>query len=272
MAFLAVWVTAAVAQAVMQWVAAVVMNRSRLAFGRRAFRQAIAENDRVLRFMLQTNFSQSVTMFWVQLGTLAVGAVAGPAEAGGFRLARRISKGILRPVQPVILAIYPELTRLVAEDNHAQLRTVVTRVTLAAGAVALLVVLFTGVASHEILHILAGEKFEFAAGFLFLLSLATAIDLAGFAFEPLQNAHGRSWNVLKAKLIAAAVYGAFLFVLLPRYGGNGAAVAQIVCSLVIFVLLAIATARQLKTPRKSRPPLEQPPQPNAGAAAPETPN
>ena len=93
----------------------------------------------------------------MQLGTLAVGAVAGAADAGAFRLAQRLAKGIVRPMRPVTVALYPELSRLVAEDDHAQLRTVVLRLTILAGALAFLVVLVTGIAGREILGLLAGE-------------------------------------------------------------------------------------------------------------------
>lgn len=243
--FLIIWVVAAVAQASTQWLAVIVINRSRIAFGRRAFNQAIEENEGLWRFMLQTNLSNSVTMFWTQLGTLAIGAVSGPADAGAFRLAKGLSKGIARPIQPITLALYPELSRMVANDDHSQLRKVTLQVTFVATGLALLVVLVTGLFGREILHLLAGRRFEFAEPFLFLLSVAAAIDLAGFAFEPLQNAYGQSWNVLRAKLIAAGAYVLLLGILLPTMGARGAAIAAILCSLLIFIQLAVLTARTL---------------------------
>ena len=122
----------------------------------------------------------------------------------------------------------------------------VLRLTILAGALAFLVVLVTGIAGREILGLLAGEQFEFAYAFLFLLSIATAIDLAGFALEPLQDAHGRSWIVLRARLVAAAAYIVLLAILLPWLGAQGAAIAAIICSLLIFVQLALATAEVLR--------------------------
>lgn len=253
--FLVVWVAAAAAQGIAKWFAAVVISGARLTFGRNAFQTAAAENDRIWRFMLQTNASNSVSLFWLQLGTLSVGAYAGAAEAGAFRLARRLAEGVARPIQPIALAVYPELARLVADDDHAQLRKVVTRITIISCALALGLVLVTGFAGELILRIIAGKEFEFAYTFLFLLSIATAIDLAGFAFEPVQNAHGRSWMILRSKLIAAGVYGLLLLVLLPRIGAQGAAIAAIICALLIFVQLAVSTARMLRrnTSSKERP-------------------
>lgn len=244
--FLVVWLAAAAAQGFAKWAAAVVVNGARLAIGRSAFQTAVAENDRIWRFMLQTNASNSVSLFWIQLGTLTVGAFAGAAEAGAFRLARKLSEGIVRPIEPIALAVYPELARLVADDDHSQLRKVVTRITIISSALALLLVLVTGFAGELILRIIAGKEFEFAYMFLFLLSIATAIELAGFAFEPVHNAHGRSWTILRSKLIAAGVYGLLMVVLLPRIGAQGAAIAAIICSLLIFLQLAYSTARLLR--------------------------
>jgi O-antigen/teichoic acid export membrane protein len=167
--------------------------------------------------------------------------MAGAADAGAFRLAQRLAKGIVRPVRPITLALYPELARLVAEDDHAQLRKMAVRATIAAAALALVVVLVTGFAGREILGLIAGKKFEFAYAFLFLLSVATAIDLAGFAFEPLQDAHGRAGTVLRARLVAAIAYAILLAILIPGLGGTGAAIAAIICSLLIFGQLAWAT-------------------------------
>ncbi len=244
--FLIVWAGAATGQALVQWIAAVVVNRCQIAFGPTPFRQAEQENQGIWRFMLQTNVSNSVSTFWMQLGTFAVGAFAGAADAGAFRLAQRLAKGILRPVRPVTVALYPELARLVAEDDHAQLRKMVVRVTIIAAALSFLVVLLTGVAGREILVLLAGKRFEFAYAFLFLLSVSTAIDLAGFALEPLQDAHGRAGIVLRARLVAAAAYAILLASLIPWLGGKGAAIAAIICSLLVFGQLAWAASKVLR--------------------------
>lgn len=252
MTFLVIWAVAGIAQALVEWTAAILVNRSGLALGWRAFRQALDENDRVLPYMLQINLSNSVRMSWTQLGTLAVGAVAGPAEAGAFRLARRLSKGMVKPIQPIALALYPELSRLVAEDDHKQLRSVVARVTLVASGLALLVVLVTGVFGREMLHLLAGRQFEFAQEFLFLLAIATAIDLAGFAFDPLVSAHGGSWKVLCTNIVAAVGYGILLALLLPSIGSVGAAIAAIICSVLIFVQLGYFTIKILQKRPESR--------------------
>jgi len=245
-AFLAVWGAAAIGQTAAQWIAVIAIHRSRLEFGRRPFTKALKENRRLWRFMIQTNLSNSLGLFWMQLGTLAVGAVAGPVQAGGFRIANRIAKGVIKPVETVTRALYPELARLIASNDHSTARTVLMRLTRVAVGLAFAVVLVIGLEGATLLKLLAGERFQFAHTFLALLSLAAAIDLAGFALEPFHSAHGRSGRILRSRFIGALVYGLLLGLLLPMIGAEGAALASIGASLVIFVQLAFSARQMLR--------------------------
>ena len=244
--FLVVWGLAALSQTIAQWIAAIRISGAGLAFGRRAFARALRENRRLWRFMLQTNLSNSLGLFWMQLGTLAVGAVAGPVQAGGFRIAHRVAKGIAKPVETITRALYPELARLVAANNHSVVRMVLISGSRLAAGLAVLLMLITGLAGSQILHLIAGRQFEFAHVYLFLLSVAAAVDLAGFALEPFLSAHGRPGQVLRSRLLGALCYVALLSSLLPTIGPNGAAIASIGASLIIFVQLALSAARVMR--------------------------
>jgi len=243
-AFLIVWAVAVAVQFGLQWIAALKVHGSPIFVGPRHFMAAVKENRRVLRFMFQTNLANSLGMFWLQIGTLAVGSVAGPADAGGFRIALRLSKAIAKPAEPITRALYPELARLVAANDHATARGVLMRISLVAFGLAVMVVLLTAFGGREILGLIAGKKFEFAQTFLFLLAIAAAIDLAGFALEPFHNAHGRSGRLLRSRAVGAAVYLVLLAVLVRQLGAEGAAFAAIGASAVIFIQLAIS-AREI---------------------------
>ena len=177
-AFLLVWAAAAAAQALVQWAAALFAHRAPIAVGRAPFLAAMRENRRILRFMIQTNVANSLSLFWMQLGTLAVGSVAGPTEAGGFRIAQRFSKAIAKPVDPVTRVLYPELARLNAGGDQKTLRQILLTVTAVAVLLAAVTVLATGFGGREILRLTVGPRYEFAHRFLFLLCIGAAIDLA----------------------------------------------------------------------------------------------
>jgi O-antigen/teichoic acid export membrane protein len=244
-AFLLVWGLAACGQTIGQWVAALFIRCSRIAIGRRSFALAVNENSRLWRFMLQTNISNSLSLFWLQTGTLAVGSVAGAVQAGGFRIADRMAKGVIKPVETLTRALYPEMARLVATDERMVLRKVLIRTSWIAAGFSFAIVGIAGFAGGPILALVAGKEFEFASGYLFLLAISAAIDLTGFALEPFHNAHGRSGRVLRSRAVGAAVYAALLAILLPSIGAEGAAFASIGASSVMFLQLAASTAQIL---------------------------
>lgn len=246
-AFLAIWGGALVAQSIVQWIAAVAIHGARLTFGPKAFRQAARENRRLWRFMILTNLSGSLSLFWMQLGTLSVGAVTGAAQAGGFRIANRLSKGIAKPAEVVTRALYPELARLVAEEDHRALRSILTRATAISTGLGVLVVVLVGFGSRTLLSLIAGKDYAFAHVFLFLFAISAAIDLAGFALEPFHVAHGRAGRVLRIRLVGAATYMVMLALLMSQWGANGAAIASIAASAVMFAQLVWSAAQILRS-------------------------
>jgi O-antigen/teichoic acid export membrane protein len=244
--FLVVWAVAAAIQMVAQWIAALRLQCARPQFGRHALVAAVHENPRIWRFMVQTNISSSLSVFGMQLGTLAVGGVAGPVEAGGFRISQRLAKGITNPIETVTRALYPEFARLVAEDDHAKLRQVLVRVCSISAALAAVVVVATGPAAAATLQFVAGANFAFASEYLFILLIAAAIDLAGFALEPFLSAHGRAGRVLRIRAVGAFTFLVLLGLLLPILGATGAALAAVGASVIIFAQSVISSLQILR--------------------------
>jgi O-antigen/teichoic acid export membrane protein len=246
-AYLVVWALAAIGQTVASWTSAILIQKSRVSLGPAAYRRAIDENPGLWKFMIQTSLSSSLGFFWLQAGTLAVGAVAGPATAGGFRLADRLATGIGKSTETITRALYPELARLVASNDRTTLRKLVVRTTWIAVSFSVLLILICGFAGRFLIGLVAGPKFVFAQPFLVLLAISSAITLAGFALEPLHNAHGRSGRVLRARVVGTILYVILLAALLPTTGAKGAAIAAIATSAVMMALLAQSAARMIRT-------------------------
>jgi O-antigen/teichoic acid export membrane protein len=243
--FLLVWAIALAMQSAMLWIVALGPAGRRLRLGRSALKSARAENPGIFRFMVSTNFSSSLGLFGEQLGTLAIGGTAGAVAAGGFRLASRLAKAIAKPIRTLARVVYPEFARLVATGDHRTIRHVVTRASLVAAALAALILLITGLAGDLVIEMVAGEAYRFAHLLLFLLAIASAIELAGLAVEPLLNAHGRAGTVLAARAAGAVVYTGLMALLLPLLGPPGAAVATIAMALVAKLPLVLVVVRML---------------------------
>jgi O-antigen/teichoic acid export membrane protein len=249
-AFLGVWAGAALLQLLATWSAALAMPAVALRIGWGASRQALLENDGLWRFMWQTSIASSLRFVSLQAGTIAVGAVAGPASAGGFRLADRLAVASTKPAEQLARAVYPELAHLVASDDQASLRRLFYRASLLSVSVAAVLVLLSVTAGRLILTLVAGSKFAFAQPFLVVLGLAASIELAGFILEPFHNAHGNAGGVLRARLAATATYLLMLLLLLRPMGAMGAAYAA-ASSAALFVALLALEARRLLADRSS---------------------
>ena len=242
--FLAVWVLAAVVQTIVTWAAAVRIHRAHLTINKETFRLVLKENPGLWKFMWQASLSSSLGFIWMQAGVLAVGAFAGPAMAGGFRLADRIAGAIARPAETLTRALYPELVRLVARDDQARLRALFRRTVMVSVVVAILLVIFCATEGQLLLRLVGGRAFVFAQPFLVILAASTAIDLAGLALEPVLNAHGKASEVLRARIVGALVYIALLLVLIPMSGPVGAALAAAVSCAIMVGMLSLS-ARSL---------------------------
>jgi O-antigen/teichoic acid export membrane protein len=94
-----------------------------------------------------------------------------------------------------------------------------------------------------LIQALAGRDFGFARGLLAILSIGVALDLSGFALEPLLVAHGRAGQVLRIRIAGALLFGALLVALLPAFDAVAAAIATVAASLLMRVWLGRSAAR-----------------------------
>lgn len=244
-AFLAAWAIGAFVQLAATWVAALSVHKGRLSLGARAFRAARDENLGLWHFMWRTSLSSSLRYLSLQSGTLAVGVAAGPATAGGFRLADRIATATTKPSEQLARVIYPELAHLVASDDRDLLRRLFIKCALITSSFAVVAVGVCVLGGRLLLRLVAGPQFTFAQPYLAILALAAAIELSGFVLEPWHNAHGGAAIVLRARIAGAGTYALLLLGLLPTVGVLGAAIAAVGSSAVIIAVMAIAARRML---------------------------
>ncbi len=106
-----------------------------------------------------------------------------------------------------------------------------------AGAGGLILVLLLGRLG---LRLLAGPGHLDAYPLLRLLGAAAAVDLAGIGFEPLLVALGLARQALMLQFAATSCLAVGLVVLLPRFGGIGAASAALAASAIGLLLFGRA--------------------------------
>lgn len=245
--FLLAWGMAEIVTAASYWIAVRRLTAPRLRLPTlRGASRAPRDAPGLWRFSWTTNLVLTLEAASRQVAVVLVGLATGPVAAGNYRLAVQLSQSIIRVSDMASRAIFAEFARTHGDAGGAgidarRLFAHITRLA-AAAALGLTLVLVIG---RRALDLLAGPGHADAYPLLRLLSIAAAVELAGIGFEPALLALGHAGRALAARCIAAVVLLAGLGVLLPGYGGIGAAWATLLASVIGTVLLGRAASAVL---------------------------
>lgn len=209
----------------------------------RSLRGLTIENPGIWRFSILTNLTASIQLVWQQVPVLAVGWVAGPGSAGGYRMATQLGTALTKPVVSFTRSIYPEFARLGTSAGAAALKPVLRRTMLMTGALGAVTVLLILLLGHWLLGVVGGPAYVFAYPVLLVLTIASAVNLIGFGLEPALVAVGRPGAALWARGMASILYLGLLAALLAWMGPIGAAWATLGATLASVALLHLAFAR-----------------------------
>jgi O-antigen/teichoic acid export membrane protein len=191
------------------------------------------------RFVWATNLSSSLDQVFTQAGSLAVGGLLGPADAGFFRIARQVATAIAKPAQLVVFALYPELAKLKAAGDIGRLKQLAAQVGMAGGVAATVLLLIAIGAGRPALTAVLGPAFGEAYGVLVWLTAAAGVGIWSLPLEPLLISTGRPGAAVKVRLAVSILFLAALFPLTRAFGLDGAGAASVGAALLMLVGLLI---------------------------------
>ncbi len=247
-AFLAVWGAAEIATALAYWMLVARDGDVALIRTSRGARHLPREHPGIVRYALSTNASATLGLSSKQVPLLIVGAAAGPAAAGAFRLAGQLAQGLAKLSQIVSRAAFPEMVRMVRDVEPAALKRLLMRLFMASAAAAAAIMLLVLVAGKPVLSLVGGRDFRGAWPILLWLALAGCLDFATVAVDTVLTALQRAGTVLAIRAAGVVLMlGSTLF-LIPLFGATGVAVAVAAGSAAVALLMAGAAAR-LSRPR-----------------------
>ena len=198
------------------------------------------------RFTLGSQFRSSLNLGNNTLPILLVGAFAGSAGAGLFRVAQQISDVITKMLSKLLFpALLPEVSRLSgidAGDAPARLawRTSLLSALLAAGIFGLLVLF-----GRSVIDAVAGEAFSAAFPLMLWLAGAGVISVIALAPETLLLSSGAVGRVLASTAVQIVVGLSVLGILMPSMGALAAGPAAAAGALanLLFLLLVHTFAK-----------------------------
>ena len=193
--------------------------------------------DGLWNFAWSSNLSLAVRSSANQFDILIVGALAGPAAAGLYNIAKRVGRLAEQLGTQVQAVLYPDIARLWAAGQVATMRRLVWQVEgllFAAGAVGVVFFLFAG---EPLLHLLAGRDFAAAAPLLVVQMIAVTLAMTGTGARSALLAMGRQQQVLIATLVGTAAFHLTALALIPVIGAMGANIAHGVLAITVSGLM-----------------------------------
>jgi O-antigen/teichoic acid export membrane protein len=200
------------------------------------------------RFVWSLNIDASLTQVTSRIAPLAVGWALGPAPAGLFHVANRLATTLAQAGKLLRQTSYPELARLVAEDELKAVKRVILRAGLLAAAGGVPVLLVLVAFGRPILGLIGGPEFTAAYTVLALLATARVIHLFGFPLGATLVALGRPGLAVRVNLAMAVLFVPVLLGLLEWLGLIGAglnaiAFATMTVSLMAALVLSLLSRR-----------------------------
>lgn len=207
-------------------------------------RQALSENEGLVRFALVTHAGGTIDATMRHGPLLAVGALAGTKAAGLYRLASQLSQALGKLSALLTRSVYAEVAHVKAAaraDDFRRLAFQASAIAASAGVVTTALAWFLG---EDLLGLIGGTAYEKGAAILIPLALAGSFELASVVFEPVLHSTNAAGRALLARISGVIVMLAGV-ALLSQSGAQGIAWAVACGSLATYLTLGFLAFRQI---------------------------
>jgi O-antigen/teichoic acid export membrane protein len=203
----------------------------------------------LLRFSLPLTLSIWAGLFgtnWIDL--IIIKGVLSVSDVGLYSLASQLS-GVVQQLTIIFSTLLlPQLSAMVLNEDHAAIRSYLRRMVpyWLLGTSILFCLVLLG--ADPLLPLVFGRSFQGAVTPFAVLMIATAALALFNAFDPLLNAYGATWALMRVTVVSVIVKVALTFWLTPLLGITGAALATVASYLTSAVLVMVLIRRQTGTP------------------------
>ena len=252
--FLVSWVAAQfVGDLLLMLLGVLVLNQDGHAGWFRAASPEKGQTRRLLRSLLVINFSSTITIASEEGDVLLVNALAGAAGAGMYRVAKNFAGILHKLAGPLANAVAPEITRLVATADRGVFNRIFKEINVTCGLLALVALIIWAVIGPTIIIITVGPQYAPAYLTVMIFMVALGVALSGLCCAPTLLALQRWRDIFMVTLACTATFFAAAAILIPRFGVDGGALAQLMAYSVevalslMFIRRALDQRRWTKT-------------------------
>lgn len=207
-------------------------------------RMAVADSPGILRFLWNSNFNVVLRQTANRLDILALGALLDPVAVGYYHLGKRLMNSAVKAAAPLRQTLYPEMTRLWFKDRKKtffRLLLVSTAGLLTVGTLAVVPAIWK---MEALVTVLFGPEYVGASTAMSLLLGSTLVYISTVMFNPALLSMGRDRLLVRATMCSIAVFAAAFLPLVMAWGVEGAALGNLLNSIVWAAICGVALVRE----------------------------
>ena len=208
-------------------------------------------------FLVSTNIAGTLKVLSTKLDTLLIAGLTSPEMVAIYRVAARISGSVIVLSDPLLVAIYPELSHLQASGRMGQLRRLILPLSLGLGACSALLVSGFVIGGRWILGAVAGPQYGSAYPVVLIMFIGSVVSMTFFWVRPLLLLRGHAHTLVWIYAVGLFVQLGALYLLVPFMGAAGGGLAlTLSCSVnVVLSLWVTAKSARMNTARNVISPL-----------------
>ncbi len=205
----------------------------------------------VIAFLFNTNLASTVRILSTKLDVFILAALSSPSIVALYKIASRMAGTVLLFSDPMISAVYPELSKLHATNALSALRRVLRTLTITLSLFALLAITAFALTGKWLLVNFIGREFLEAYPNMIIMLVGTAFSMIFFWVRPMLLVYSQTGKLLTIAVISLIVQLISLFFFVPHFGGQGAAFAFMLSYLItpalsIYALRRYEQSRQIQ--------------------------
>ncbi len=201
------------------------LGKSRIPLGRGARRLDPSRKREVAGFLFYINLASTMRILATKLDVLLIAALSSTGVVALYKVAARVAGMVLLFSDPLVLAVYPELSKLYAEGALARAKVLIWRLSLLLAILAALVFTVFFFAGPWLLRLIAGDAYETAHPTVLFMLAGTLIGMIFFWLRPVLMILGQNKKIAGALLISILAQFTTIFLLVPLWAEKGAGLA-----------------------------------------------
>lgn len=197
-------------------------------------------------FIFGNSISSSIKVLMNQGDVILLGQLSGVRAVGLYANAKKLAYAVLTITDPLVNAIFPQFSVLVAKKEYHKVKTMLRKLSLLTLGPAILFMIVTFFFREDIISSLYGKEYA-EAGMPFFYLMITGIQASVFFWAlPLIQSLGLTRLRFSSYIAGVVIGGIVAWWLSPEMGPTGTAIGVLIANVFINILFIRAGLKGLK--------------------------